>query len=68
MKRQRYLLFLLFAASTFQARAQEPLLHTLPNGLQCAFFPDTTRILTHVSISLKGGALLDPPDADHGRA
>lgn len=46
------------------ASAQDITLHTLPNGLQCAFWPDTTRLLTHVSVTLRGGPLLDPPDAD----
>jgi predicted Zn-dependent peptidase/outer membrane protein OmpA-like peptidoglycan-associated protein len=46
------------------AKGQDISLHTLPNGLQCAFWPDTTRLLTHVSLTLRGGPLLDPPDAD----
>jgi predicted Zn-dependent peptidase/outer membrane protein OmpA-like peptidoglycan-associated protein len=47
-----------------QVHGQEVVLKTLPNGLQCAYRPDTTRLLSHVSVTLRGGPLLDLPDAD----
>ncbi|MEM0999012.1 MAG: insulinase family protein [Bacteroidota bacterium] len=43
---------------------QEVVRQTLPNGMEVVFVPDTTRILNHLSLTVRGGALLDPPDAD----
>lgn len=60
-----FVLFVILRLSSFNpVKGQDIALHTLPNGLQCAFWPDTTRLLTHVSMTLRGGPLLDPGDAD----
>ncbi|HHG85215.1 MAG TPA: hypothetical protein ENJ82_10765, partial [Bacteroidetes bacterium] len=38
--------------------------HTLANGLDLVYLEDSTRELLHVSVTLRGGPLLDLPDAD----